>query len=199
MTRELSHLDKEILLELARSSIQAQLNGDPLPDITISDYSDRLQEFGACFVTLTKKDMLRGCVGSIEATQPLVLDVRDRAVSAAFQDYRFPNLTAQELEEVSIEISCLSKPEQLTYSSIDELTLLLRPGIDGVILRDQTRRATFLSQVWDQLPKPEIFLGRLCLKMGLDDMAWRSGLMKVEIYQVDKFGEGYQGNSTSSS
>jgi len=194
MTRELSRQDRELLLQLARKSIQAQLQGNPLPPVIVEDYSELLREPGACFVTLKKNGLLRGCVGSINATQPLILDVRERALGAAFQDYRFPNLTAEELGVVGIEISCLSQPVQLDYSSADELTRLLRPGIDGVILQDQGRRATFLPQVWEQLPAPEIFLGRLCYKMGLEESAWKSGRFQVEIYQVEKFEEGNQGN-----
>jgi AmmeMemoRadiSam system protein A len=199
MTRDLTRQDQESLLKLARSSIKGKLNDDPLPEIKVSDYTSALKEHRACFVTLTKNALLRGCVGSIEAAQPLVLDVRDRALGAAFQDYRFPSLTLMELEDVKIEISCLSNPEQLAYSSADELLRLLRPGIDGVILRDKSRRATFLPQVWDQLSKPEIFLGRLCLKMGLDETAWKSALLRVEIYQAEKFGEEYQERANSNS
>jgi len=199
MTRELSQQDRDTLLRIARFSIQSKLQGKALPEITLDDYSSPLQDLGACFVTLTKKGVLRGCVGSIEAIQPLVLDVRDRAVGAAFQDYRFPNLSKSEFNEVRIEISCLTKPNELSYCSPEELFHKLRPGIDGVVLRDMGRRGTFLPQVWNQLPDPSLFLGRLCLKMGLDQSAWRSGTMQVETYQVEKFQEVDQGNSTSNS
>ncbi len=189
MTKDLSSQDRAILLKIARQSIQDHLKRDKLPDILPENFSQDLQEPGASFVTLTLNDMLRGCVGSIKATQALVLDVRDRAVGAAFYDPRFQALTQSELEDVTVEISRLSSPKQIQYSSPEELPGLLKPGIDGVILGYQSRRATFLPQVWEQLAAPEIFLGRLCLKMGLDKLAWKTLIMDVELYQVEKFAE----------
>ncbi len=189
MTNELSAGDRSVLLKIARQAIQSQLNGEESLEIELENYSPLLQEPGASFVTLTKKGLLRGCVGSIEATQALVSDVRDRAVGAAFHDYRFPSLTQSELSAVRIEISRLTRPRLLSYNSPEELTRLLRPGIDGVILSFQSRRATFLPQVWIQLTTPEVFLGRLCLKMGVDQSSWKTLKMQVEIYQAEKFQE----------
>lgn len=189
MTNELSAEDRSVLLKIARQAIQSQLNREETPEIELENYSSSLQKPGASFVTLTKQGLLRGCVGSIEATQALVIDVRDRAVRAAFHDYRFPNITQSELSAVRIEISRLTPPRPLTYDSPDELPRLLRPGIDGVILSFQSRRATFLPQVWIQLTTPEVFLGRLCIKMGLEDSFWKTSKMQVKIYQAEKFQE----------
>jgi len=189
MTKVLSAQDRAILLDIARQSIQSRLSGGGLPEILPENYSLDLQEPGASFVTLTINGLLRGCVGSIEARQALVLDVRDRAVGAAFYDPRFQALTQSELTAVKVEISRLSPPKQLPYTSPDELPGLLKPGIDGVILSYQSRRATFLPQVWEQLTAPEIFLERLCLKMGLDESAWKTTIMGVEVYQAEKFQE----------
>jgi len=118
-----------------------------------------------------------------------VLVQLERAVAAAFQDYRFPPLTPPELDEIRIEISRLTPPRKLNYQDPEDLINKLRPRIDGVILRYQTRRGTFLPQVWEQLPSPELFLNRLCLKMGLDQSVWRSAKLQVETYQVEKFQE----------
>ena len=189
MTIELSHNDRLTLLKIAREAIQLNLNGDVLPEIQLEDYSPPLQKDGASFVTLTKKGTLRGCVGSIEASQALVKDVRERAIGAAIHDYRFQKLKLIELPEVRIEISRLTPPEQLSYSSPEELIKTLRPGYDGVLLSYQNRRATFLPQVWDQLSKPEVFLNRLCLKMGLDQSSWKTLDLRVDVYQVEKFQE----------
>jgi AmmeMemoRadiSam system protein A len=189
MTNELSAENRSVLLKIAREAIQSQLNGEEPLEIELEDFSPSLQEPGASFVTLTKKGLLRGCVGSIEATQALVIDVRDRAVGAAFNDYRFPTLTQSELTDVRIEISRLTPPKPLTYNSPNELTELLRPGIDGVIISFQSRRATFLPQVWKQLTTPEVFLGRLCIKMGLEGSFWKTSKMGIEIYQAEKFQE----------
>jgi AmmeMemoRadiSam system protein A len=148
-----------------------------------------LSKKGACFVTLRKEGTLRGCVGSIEAIQPLILDVQDRAVAAGFQDFRFSPLTLTEFYEIRIEISCLTTPEIVHYEKPEDLLTILRPEIDGVILKHQNRRATFLPQVWDQLPETDKFLDRLCLKMGLEQNAWRTANLQVETYQVQKFQE----------
>jgi AmmeMemoRadiSam system protein A len=119
----------------------------------------------------------------------LILDVRDRAVSAAFEDPRFPSLKANEFEELVIEISALTKPETLLYDTPEDLVQKLRVGIDGVILKEGFRRATFLPQVWEKIPEPDLFLSRLCQKMGLPPDTWREQKLDVEIYQVEKFTE----------
>jgi len=189
MTNQLSGEEQKLLLETARNAIWKELNKEEKLPLVIDEYSPILQEKGACFITLKKKGVLRGCVGSIEVVQPLIRDVRDRAVAAAFQDYRFPPLTLPEFDEIRIEISRLTQPCILNYEDAEDLINKLRPQIDGVILRYQTRRATFLPQVWEQLPNPELFLNRLCIKMGLDQTAWRSVKLQVETYQVEKFQE----------
>ena len=189
MTNQLSGEEQKLLLETARNAIRQELDKEEKLPLALDEYSPKLQENGACFITLMKNGVLRGCVGSIEAVQPLVQDVRERAVAAAFQDYRFPSLKLPELEEIRIEISRLTQPCTLNYEDPEDLITKLRPRIDGVILRYQTRRATFLPQVWEQLPNPELFLNRLCVKMGLDQSIWRTAKLQVETYQVEKFQE----------
>ncbi|MCJ7717326.1 MAG: AmmeMemoRadiSam system protein A [Anaerolineales bacterium] len=189
MTSQLSRDEKDLLLITARNAICRELDQENRLAPLTEKFSGILQEKGACFITIKIKGVLRGCVGSIEAIQPLIEDVRSRAVAAAFQDPRFPPLTIPELDEISIEISRLTQPSKLTYQTPEDLIDQLRPGIDGVILSHQFRRATFLPQVWDQLPTPELFLGRLCIKMGLDQAIWRTASLQVETYQVEKFQE----------
>ena len=189
MTNQLSGEEQKLLLETARNAIRQKLGKEEILPLVMDEYSPKLQENGACFITLKKKGVLRGCVGSIEAVQPLIQDVSERAVAAAFQDYRFPPLTLPELDEIRIEISRLTQPCNLSYEDPEDLIAKLRPRIDGVILRYQTRRATFLPQVWEQLTTPELFLNRLCVKMGLDQSVWRSAKLQVETYQVEKFQE----------
>ena len=189
MTTQLSRDEQNILLTTARNAIQQELNQEKGFIPGLDDYPAILQEKGACFITIKKKGMLRGCVGSIEAIQPLIEDVRSRAVAASFQDPRFPPLEISELEDITIEISRLTAPSRLIYQTPEDLLDQVRPGVDGVILSDQFRRATFLPQVWEQLPDAEIFLDRLCLKMGLDKSIWRTASLKVETYQVEKFQE----------
>jgi len=189
MTTKLSLDEQNLLLTTARNAIKAELNQEKRVAPSLDDYPAILQEKGACFITIRKKGVLRGCVGSIEAIQPLIEDVRSRAVAAAFKDPRFPPLEIPELDEITIEISRLTPPGRLIYKTPEDLIGQLRPGIDGVILGYLSHRATFLPQVWEQLPDPEIFLNRLCLKMGLDKSIWRTASLKVETYQVEKFQE----------
>lgn len=187
MTKKLTLREGQILLKTARQTIENHLNGEVDPPINLDDYPPGITEFGACFVTLTMNGVLRGCIGTIEASQPLIKDVQDRAIGAAFHDPRFPGVTLEEYPDLIIEVSRLTNPEKLEYSTPDDLLNKLRPGIDGVILKHNFRRATFLPQVWEQLPDPALFLGRLCLKMGLDPTAWKDYHLDVEIYQAEKF------------
>lgn len=189
MANQLTPEEQQILLVMARTVIRGVLTNQKIPPADLSKYSLRLVEPGACFVTITKSGVLRGCVGSIEPTRPLILDVQDRARAAAFHDYRFPPLELSELEEVKIEISRLTPPKRVVYQDPMELPDLIRPELDGVILGYQGRRATFLPQVWEKLSSPEVFLDRLCLKMGQDPSLWRRAVLEAEVYTVEKFAE----------
>ncbi|RLD10691.1 MAG: hypothetical protein DRI56_02365 [Chloroflexota bacterium] len=189
MTENLTKQEQKILLKIARLALEKKVRGQKLPLIDLETLPQRLREKGASFVTLTKKGSLRGCVGTLEAFQPLANDVQARAVAAALDDFRFPPVTPDELPEIKIEISRLTPPRPLEYETPEELLEKLRPGIDGVVLRDGMRRATFLPQVWEQLPEPEQFLNRLCYKMGASMNAWREKKLDVSIYRVEKFRE----------
>jgi AmmeMemoRadiSam system protein A len=148
-----------------------------------------LREAGASFVTLTIGGQLRGCIGTLEAHQPLAEDVREHAIAAAFEDPRFPGLGEDELNRIQIEVSRLTRPVPLEYKDSQDLISRLRPNIDGVILQDGFRRATFLPQVWKTLPDPTIFLENLCYKMGISANAWRTKHLDAYIYQVQEFHE----------
>ena len=187
--QSLSQQEKQFLLSLARASIDRAIHRQPLPEINLEGLSDILKNEGAAFVTLTKEKKLRGCIGALEAYQPLVMDVREHAVAAAMEDYRFRPVSAPELSSISIEISRLTQPMPLEYPDAGTLIDLLRPGVDGVILSDGFRRATFLPQVWEQLPNPEDFLAHLCHKMGVDPDTWRKKHLVISIYQVEEFHE----------
>jgi AmmeMemoRadiSam system protein A len=142
------------------------------------------------FVTLKKEGLLRGCIGSLSSDAPLKDNVRQNALHAAFQDPRFPPLGPEEFPLIEIEVSVLTPPSRLNYDDVDALLERLRPGTDGVILRKGGASATFLPQVWKQLPRREDFLSHLCLKAGLTALAWRKGDLQVETYQVQYFEEG---------
>jgi AmmeMemoRadiSam system protein A len=189
LSAHLAETEKQHLLKFAREVIERALKGKPPLDSDAQVLSPRLREPGASFVTLRKGEQLRGCIGSLTAQRPLIEDVRQNALAAAFEDPRFPPLTEAELDQVRIEVSVLTKPEPLVYTDPDVLLRKLRPGIDGVIIERGWNRATFLPQVWEQIPIPEEFLAHLCRKARLPSDAWRSSELKVHTYQVEKFEE----------
>lgn len=131
---------------------------------------------GASFVTLTEGGRLRGCIGSLAAVRPLLDDVGDNAVSAATRDPRFPPLKQREVEGVAIEVSVLSAPVPLAVGGLADAYAALRPGVDGVIVEvGPWYRATFLPQVWEDLPDPDEFLSHLWLKAGVAPGVWHEG------------------------
>jgi uncharacterized protein len=188
-TQALSADDKKVLLSLARQFIDLAVNQLPLPDLDLETYSSLLRENGASFVTLTEGGELRGCIGALEPYQPLVQDVCEHAIGAALEDYRFIPVTPRELPLLEIEISRLTPPQRLIYTEPLELLTCLRPGIDGVVLRDGQRRATFLPQVWEKISEPASFLSQLCQKMSAPSNLWRRKLLEVFTYQVEEFRE----------
>lgn len=189
IVRPLSSEERLYLLKIARQTLKEKLQGVDLTPIDLGELSERLRDPGGSFVTLTKRDRLRGCVGSIEPRLPLVEDVRHNAGAAALQDFRFPPVSMDELNEIEIEISCLTAPQALEYDYPGELETKLRAHIDGVILRDGMRRATFLPQVWEKVPATAEFLNRLCQKMGVNKNLWKSKMLDVFTYQVESFHE----------
>ena len=189
MSEHLTDDEKKTLLSLAREALECGVRRQALPPLERAGLTSVLRAEGASFVTLNKHGQLRGCIGSLEPHQPLVDDVRERTIQAALEDYRFPPVQANELSSIEIEISRLTKPAALDYASADDLLLKLRPGLDGVILRDGSRRATFLPQVWQQIPEKAAFLNQLCTKMNAPRDLWRRKHLEVLIYQVEDFHE----------
>lgn len=189
----LSTEEKRILLRLAREAIREGLHQPAaLPALDLEELPRCLQEEGATFVTLTLAGSLRGCIGSLVAHQPLAMDAQHNALAAAFDDPRFSPLTAAEFPRIKVEVSVLSPPRPLVYDGPDDLLRKLRPGVDGVVLERGWNRATFLPQVWEQLPDPEEFMAYLCYKAGLSSDAWRSPTLKISTYRVEKFKEGME-------
>ena len=180
---------KTTLLSLARQSISLAVNDQAPLHLDIHEFQPPLNQQGASFVTLMMHGNLRGCIGALEPYQTLVEDVYEHASAAALHDYRFNPVRPQELEHIQIEVSRLTLPIPLEYKNPEDLPGLIRPGRDGVILRDGFRRATFLPQVWDQLPEVSEFLTHLCQKMGANGALWRQKKLRVEIYEVEEFEE----------
>ena len=186
---QLSVEEEKFLLQLARAALEVGVQGDPLPQLELTSLSSKLIQPGATFITLTKNQDLRGCIGSLEATRPLAEDVRVHAVAAALEDFRFPPVQEDEIPQISIEISRLTTPAKIAFEDTDELFSQIRPGIDGVVIKKGIRRATFLPQVWEKVPDVEIFLEMLCRKMGASAECWRSKSVEIFTYQVEKFCE----------
>ncbi|MEI6289798.1 MAG: AmmeMemoRadiSam system protein A [Chloroflexota bacterium] len=179
-----------MLLQLARQSLENCVKGfDPL-HVDEKMLTPALLQKGASFVTLTISGQLRGCIGSLEPYQALYQDVCEHAIAAALHDYRFSPVRPSELPRILVEVSYLTLPKTLIYQDPQDLLNLLQPGQDGVILRDGSRRATFLPQVWSQIPSKEEFLDHLCAKMGEPSKLWKLKHLDVEIYGVEEFHEG---------
>ena len=186
---QLTDEDKKKIIQIAREAILAVVHGQDLPKIDLQNLPKNLSVIAASFVTLTIKGRLRGCIGALEASQPLALDVQEHAVAAATQDYRFSPLTKDEFPLINIEVSVLSPMQKLEYSTPSQLIHMLRPGKDGVVIKKGMRRATFLPQVWEKITSAEDFLSQLCIKMGDSPDLWKEKNLEVMIYQVEEIEE----------
>lgn len=184
--QELAPEYRRTLLALARAAIEAGLDGEHV-EVRADDYPELLRQTRATFVTLHVDNKLRGCIGTLEARRALVEDVAHNARAAAFDDPRFPPLARNEFGRLSIHISVLSAPEVLSFDSEDDLLRQLRPQVDGLVLEEHARRATFLPSVWEQMPEPRVFLRNLKLKAGLPADHW-SGSLRIARYTVQAFG-----------
>jgi AmmeMemoRadiSam system protein A len=190
MQHELTPEQQQTLLRIARRAMECGVRREKLPAVDEAALPSPLRENGASFVTLTIYGELRGCIGALEARQPLVQDVCEHAVAAALEDPRFPPVREDELSRIQIEVSRLTHPVPLEYKDVADLLSKLRPFVDGVILRDgYGRRATFLPQVWEKIPNTTDFLNYLCLKIGVDADKWRTQHLDVFTYQVEEFHE----------
>ncbi|MBD3270971.1 MAG: AmmeMemoRadiSam system protein A, partial [Elusimicrobia bacterium] len=173
--------NRKVLLNIARKSISTFLNEKKLPRVDARE-DDELQNNAAVFVTLTKKGNLRGCIGTTEARYPLIDAINQLAVGAAFQDYRFTPVTADELDDIHIEISVLSPLEKIKNPD------KIKPGLHGVVVQKGNRSGLFLPQVWEHFPNDkEAFMGELCWqKAGLSRDAWKED-PDVELYTFTVF------------
>ncbi len=186
---KLTDQEGEYLLALARRTIEERLFGKEPGREDEESGSDRFLEKRGTFVTLNINKNLRGCIGHIVPYEPLIDSIRSNAINSAFDDPRFRPMSKEEWKDVKVEISILTEPKILKYSGADDLLEKLRPGIDGVIIKKGYEQATFLPQVWEQLPDKRDFLTHLCLKAGMGGNEWKKGDLTVYTYQVQAFEE----------
>ncbi len=182
---KLSGSDKSFLLKLARDALNRAVKGENPP--SPKDIPDVAQEFCGCFVTLTIKGNLRGCIGYLEGRVPLYQAIIENAKNAALGDPRFPNVSPDELDNIKVEVSVLTKPAPFEYSNPKDLLNKINAKVDGIILSKDLRQSTFLPQVWDQLPDKVTFLEHLAIKAGLDRDDWKDAQYKK--YQAIHFEE----------
>lgn len=177
--------DQYQMLVTARETLEAATQGRALPSLNLQDFSAALQAERACFVTLTYADSgeLRGCTGTLVARSPLIWEIAYTTRQTALNDPRFYPVTADEVPHLHIEISILTPMQPFPYTTPADLMAKLRPGIDGVTLQLDERRATFLPQVWERVPDPATFLNMLCDKMGVAPDTWRHVRLQVFTYQ----------------
>lgn len=160
----------DIIIALAKAAILVALNQPEDFDLkhALKAYPI-LEDNGAVFVTIYTEpnEQLRGCIGSLQAHRPLYKDIISNAQSAALRDPRFKPLTLEELNHIKIEVSVLSEPKTLKYSDVKDLENKVVPFQDGIVLKHNENHATYLPQVWEQLPKFNDFFSTLCMKAGL--------------------------------
>lgn len=180
MTRAVALAEGALLARLAAAAVSARLTGLVGESIEVPP---ALAEPGASFVTLERQGTLRGCVGTLEAVRPLYDDVQRNAIRA-MRDPRLPPVTTDDWPTLDVKVSVLTAPEPVPVAGRDELLAVVRPGIDGLIIADGERRATFLPAVWAKLPEPERFLDALLAKAGF--AGWPEGLA-VRRYESIEF------------
>lgn len=184
---ELSGGARRTLRKLARRAIVHGLQCRQLLAIRPNDYAAHLLEPRACFVTLERQGKLRGCMGHLSASQPLVHDVIENAFAAAFSDPRFPALSFAEMKDLSVHISVLGPAQPMRFKDQQDLIAQLRPGVDGLILHTpDDHPVTLLPAAWSELPEAHDFLRQLKQKAGLGPDDWPDNI-RVERYTTEAF------------
>lgn len=176
-----SEKDKKFLLEFARQTLTAYLTNKSVIDLP--KVSDKLLQKRGVFVTLTKNNELRGCIGNIEPIYPLIKGVQQNVIAAATEDPRFLPVELNELNDLKIEISILTEPQETKLEDI-------RIGTDGVILKYGSYQATYLPQVWEYFNNNrDKFFSNLAQKAGLAASDYLNPKIKFFKYQAIVFSE----------
>ena len=183
--------DQVCLLRLARQQLVAAARGEGLIDVDPADFHGSLSRPASCFVSLSRGDAPRGCmIDRFEPHEPLYRNVLWNTILAASGDDRFPSVTPDEVDDLRIEISVVSDPEQVMYQSPDDLLGALEPGVDGVILDVDGRTSAFLPWVWEAYPDPAMLLSELCVKQGQPRHRWKeTPYPRIEVFRAFSFSE----------
>lgn len=185
----LSPNQKNYLLKLARQTITDYFDKSEKTSLDPEKIDKELTKPAATFVTLTKLGELRGCVGNLIAKKPLYQDIINNTLMSAFGDNRFPQLTKNESKNIKIEISILSDPSPYPHKNAASLLEKIKPNTHGIIIQNGFNQATYLPQVWDDLPNKTEFLESLCTKAGLSKESWKEESTEIFYYTVEKFSE----------
>lgn len=183
---ELSLAHRQRLLQLARNAIEHKLFNQGNFNVDLARFPAVLTRQLASFITINRHGRLRGCIGSLTAQRALVADVAHNAQAAAFNDPRFKALRAREFPDIELHISILSEPQKMNVDSREALVEALRPGVDGLIIKEAGRQATYLPSVWEQLADPDSFVAELRVKAGLSRTGW-SPSTEVFRYTTEEF------------
>lgn len=178
--------EQHLLKDIAAAAIEFGLQYDRPPQPDVSHLPASLRETGACFVSIYKQGEFRGCIGTLLAHRPLAEDANENGFSAAFNDPRFAPLTPTEWAHCQLHLSIIAEPQPLFVKDQQDLLNKLKPGVDGVILSAGNKRATFLPQVWEQLPDKQQFIAHLKQKAGLNADEWPVNL-QIQLYQTQSF------------
>lgn len=186
---KLTKQEQEFLLTLARDTAEEYLKTGKKPVVDESKLTPSLKKVQGCFTTFTKNHNLRGCIGHILPQEELYKCVMDNAISAAVNDRRFSPVIYDEMKDINIEVSVLTVPQKLEFSSGEDLLNKLRPMVDGVVLKQGFKQSTYLPQVWANFQSKEEFLPSLCRKGGMSEDCWKDTSTEVFTYQAFVFEE----------
>jgi len=178
---------QDLLLKVAREVITKSIARDSF-HVNTENWAPQLMFRRATFVSLHINNVLRGCIGSLRAHQPLAIDIAQNAVKAALSDPRFSPVSLEEVPKLTIDVSILSTPEQVYPNSQSDLCSLITPGVDGVTIQSGESRATFLPLVWHTLTSPEEFIDKLKAKADIPRDDWPENT-QVWIYQAIEFSD----------
>jgi len=184
----LSSKDKKYLLQLAQRTLQKYFQEGKRIKLETEDLSPSLKEKKGVFVTLEENGQLRGCIGNLRPDKAIYQAVIDNSLASALFDPRFPSVTASELPAIKIEVSILSPLERLaSFNSSQQLLDYLEKNKPGLLIKKGNQQATFLPQVWEELPEAKSFLQHLCQKAGMDSQEWKKMDLEIYEYKVEKF------------